>query len=68
MAEEAKIPSFFVYRHEEPNAVQHVWQVIQPSDMIIAAESVPNLTGIDSTQLRYEETGAGKVAHLLKQW
>ena len=68
MAEEAKIPSFFVYRHQEPNAVQHVWQVVQPSDMIIAPESVSNLTGIDSTQLRYEETDAGKVAHLLKQW
>ncbi len=68
MAEEANIPSFFVYRHKEPDAVQHVWQVIRPSDMIIAAEGVSNLTGIDSAQLHYEETDAGKIAHLSKQW
>ncbi|GAC1432253.1 MAG: hypothetical protein PVS3B3_34790 [Ktedonobacteraceae bacterium] len=68
MAEEAKIPSYFVYRHREPNAIQQVWQVVQPSDMIIAAECVPDLTGIDTAQLRYEETEAGKIAHLSKQW
>ncbi|GAC1400540.1 MAG: hypothetical protein NVS4B12_09470 [Ktedonobacteraceae bacterium] len=68
MAQEANVPSFFVYRHKEPNAVQHVWQVVQPSDMIIAAESVPDLTGIKPDQVSYEDTEAGKVAHLLKQW
>lgn len=68
MAQEANVPSFFVYRHKEPNAVQHVWQVVQPSDMIIAAESVPDLTGIKPDLVRYEDTEAGKVAHLLKQW
>jgi len=68
MAEEAKIPSVFVYRHREPNAVQHVWQVVQPSDMIIAAESVSDLTGIDTAQVRYEDTEVGKIAHLSKQW
>ena len=68
LAEEAKIQSFFVYRHREPNAVQHVWQVIQPSDMIIAAESIANLAGIDAAQLQYEDTETGKIAHLTKQW
>ena len=68
MAEEEKIPSLFVYRHKEPEAVQHVWQVVQPSDMIIAAEHVPDLTGILPDQIQYEETDAGKVAHLLKNW
>ncbi len=68
LAEEAKLESYFVYRHKEPNAVQHVWQVIQPSDMIIAAENVANLTGIDTDQVRYEDTMAGKIAHLTKQW
>jgi len=68
MAEEAKIPSLFVYRHKEPKAVQHVWQVVHPSEMIIAAESVSDLTGIEPDQVRYEETEAGKIAHLLKQW
>ncbi len=68
MAEEAKIPSLFVYRHKEPEAVQHVWQVVQPSDMIIAAEHVPELTGILPDEIEYEETDTGKVAHMLKKW
>ena len=68
LAEEAKIASVFVYRHREPNAVQHVWQVIQPADMILAAEHVPDLTGIQPDQTEYEETKDGKVAHLLKKW
>ncbi len=68
LAEEAKIQSFFVYRHREPNAIQDVWQVVQPLDMIIAAESVSNLEGIDAAQLRYEDTEMGKIAHLTKQW
>jgi len=68
MAEEAKVPSLFVYRHKEPKAVQHVWQVVHPSEMIIAAESVSDLTGIEPDQVRYEETETGKIAHLLKQW
>ncbi len=67
-AEQAKLLSLFVYRHKEPEAVQHVWKVVQPSDMIIAAEHVPDLTGIQPDQIEYEETDDGKVAHLLKQW
>ncbi|GAC1389204.1 MAG: hypothetical protein NVS4B11_00900 [Ktedonobacteraceae bacterium] len=68
MAQEAKVPSLFVYRHMEPHAVQHVWQVVHPADMIIAAEHVSDLKGIEPDQIRYEDTDAGKVAHLLKQW
>ncbi len=67
-AQEANVPGLFVYRHKQPNAVQHVWQVVHPSDMIIAADNVSKLTGIEPDQTRYEETDAGKVAHLLKQW
>ncbi len=67
-AEQAKLPSLFVYRHKEPEAVQHVWQVVQPSDMIIAAEHVLDLTGILPDQIEYEETDDGKIAHLLKKW
>ena len=68
MAQEAKVDSLFVYRHKEPNAVQHVWEVVHPSEMIIAAENVQNLTGIEADQVQYEDTKTGKVAHLLKQW
>ncbi len=68
LAEEGKIPSHFVYRHREPNAVQQVWQVVKPSDMIIAAENVAKLTGIDGVQTNYEDTTTGKIAHLTKQW
>ncbi len=68
MAQEANVSSLFVYRHREPNAVKHVWHVVHPSDMIIAAESVPKLTGIKPDEIRYEDTASGKVAHLLKQW
>ena len=68
LAQEAKTPSKFVYRHREPNAIQHVWRVVHPADMIIGAESVPELTGFEHDQIRYEETDAGKVAHVLKKW
>jgi len=67
-AQEAGVPSLFVYRHGQPDAVQHVWQVVHPYDMIIAAENVSKLTDIKPDEIRYEETDAGKVAHLLKQW
>ena len=53
LAEEAKIPSVFVYRHKKPNAVQDIWQVIQPADMILAAEHVSDLTGIQADQIQY---------------
>ena len=68
MALAAHIDSLFVYRHKEPNAVQHVWQVVHPAEMIIAAENVQNLTDIEPDQVRYEDTDTGKIAHLLKQW
>ena len=68
MAQEAKVDSLFVYRHKEPNAVQHVWEVVHPSEMIIAAENVQNLTGVKADEVQYEDTKTGKVAHLLKQW
>jgi len=68
MAQEAKVDSLFVYRHKERNAVQHVWEIVHPSDMIIAAENMQNLTGVEPDEVQYEDTNAGKVAHLLKQW
>ncbi len=68
MAEEAEIASSFIYRHKEPNAVQHIWQVIQPADMILAVEHMSDLTTIQPDQIQYEDTDDGKIAHLLKHW
>lgn len=68
MALEAHVPSLFVYRHKEPGAAFHVWQVVHPSDTIIAADQVSALQDIQPDQIRYEETSTGKVAHLVKQW
>jgi hypothetical protein len=68
VAQEADVPSFFVYRHGQPDAVQHVWEVVRPSDTVIAADNVAKLTDIKPDEIRYEETDAGRVAHLLKRW
>ncbi len=68
VAQEANVPSFFVYRHGQPDAVQHVWEVVQPSDTVIAADNVAKLTDIKPDEIRYEETDDGRVAHLLKKW
>jgi len=48
--------------------VSHVWQVVHPSDTVIAADQVSALKNIQPDQVEYEDTPSGKVAHLLKQW
>lgn len=70
LALKAKIPTRrFYYLQEQPDAVAHAWQVIQPHDTVIAAAAdAAELTDINPDRIRYELTPTGKVAHLLKTW
>ena len=68
-AQEAHIPSRFIYRHLEPDAAYQVWRVVHPSETLIAEDQMPTLgKSIKADQVEYEDTAKGKVARLVKQW
>lgn len=68
LATEAKIQSVFVYRHMEPGAVEHVWSIVKPHDLIVDADKVQKLKDINVDEIKYEETSDGNIAHMLKKW
>ncbi len=69
LAQENKIACRFIYRHQEPDAIYHVWQELHPQDTIIATEQLPELQRL-LQQLHpkrtYDEaTSAGPVKHIV---
>lgn len=68
LAQEAKIGRRFVYRHESPRTVAHIWQAIHPHDTVVAADEAAEVEDLNPDRVRYETTSEGKVAHLLKTW
>ena len=67
-AQKAKIQRRFVYRKAQPGTISHVWHVVRPRDIVIAADNATNLLDVNPDRVRYEITPKGKVAHLLKTW
>jgi amino acid transporter len=64
-----KIPTRkYVYLQGEPERVSQVWQMVHPSDTVLAAKDSQQFTDINPDRIRYELTPEGKVAHLLKKW
>lgn len=68
LAREAKVSRSFVYRQRENTETFGVWKMIQPSDVILSAETAKKVGDINPDRIRYEYTSSGKIAHLLKQW
>ena len=68
LARKAKIPRRYVYRAKVPGAISRIWHIIHPRDIVIAADHATDLKDVNPDRVRYEITGHGKVAHLLKTW
>jgi amino acid transporter len=68
LAQKAKIARRFVYRLQEPEVVERIWQVVHPRDLVISPENTSLLEEINPDHIRYEVTPDGRVAHLLKSW
>jgi hypothetical protein len=68
LAQKAKIARRFVYRLQEPDVVERIWQVVHPRDLVISPENISLLEEINPDGIRYEVTPDGRVAHLLKNW
>jgi amino acid transporter len=68
LAQKAKIARRFVYRQQEPEALEGIWQVVHPRDLVISPENTSLFEEINPDRIRYEVTPEGRVAHLLKSW
>jgi amino acid transporter len=68
LAQKAKIARRFVYRQQEPEVIERIWQVVHPRDLVIWPENTSLLEQINPDRIRYEMTPDGSVAHLLKSW
>ncbi|GAC1380925.1 MAG: hypothetical protein NVSMB33_07330 [Ktedonobacteraceae bacterium] len=68
LAQKEKINRRYVYRFNDPRAIRNVWNIVQPQDVMAAAEHVSDLESINPDFLRYELTPDGKVVHLVKNW
>ncbi len=68
LAQKSGVKRLFLYRKLELYALEHVWRLVHPQDMVIAAANVSRTQGINPDFIRYEGTSAGKIAHLLKDW
>jgi len=68
LAQKSKVKRLFLYRKLELQAIEQVWRIMHPHDMVIAAEPVSHIQDINPDRIRFEVTPEGKVAHLLKRW
>jgi amino acid transporter len=68
LAQKAKIPRRFVYRHQNPETIARIWQAVHPRDTVLAASTTKEWENINPDRIRYELTPQGKVVHMLKNW
>jgi amino acid transporter len=68
LAQKSKVKRLFLYRKLELHAIEQIWRIMHPHDMVIAAEPVSHIQDINPDRIRFEVTPEGKVAHLLKRW
>ncbi len=67
-AQKEKIQRRYVYRFNDPETIHSVWRIVEPKDVMAAAEHVSDLESINPDHVRYELTPDGKVVHLVKNW
>jgi amino acid transporter len=68
LAQKAKIARRYVYRLQEPEALERIWLVVHPRDIVISPENTSLFGEINPDRMRFELTPDGRVAHLLKSW
>ncbi|MFL5652914.1 MAG: APC family permease [Ktedonobacteraceae bacterium] len=68
LAQQAKIARRYVYRLHEPEALERIWLVVHPRDIVISPENTSLFGEINPDRIRFELTADGRVAHLLKSW
>ncbi len=68
LAQKAKIARRYVYRLQGPQALERIWLVIHPRDIVISPENTSLFGEINPDRIRYEVTAEGSVAHFLKSW
>ena len=68
LAQKAKIARRYVYRLQEPEALERIWLLVHPRDIVISPENTSLFGEINPDRIRYELTPDGRVAHLLKSW
>jgi hypothetical protein len=68
LAQKAKIARRYVYRLQEPEALERIWLVVHPRDIVISPENTSLFGEINPDRIRFELTPDGRVAHLLKSW
>jgi amino acid transporter len=66
-AEDANVECRFIYRHREPDAAYHIWEMTHPYDTIVAPQEVQELQQMHPNRTYEEATASGKVVHLLKE-
>jgi hypothetical protein len=65
LAQEAHIESRFIYRHQAPGTLYHVWQGLHPQDTIIADKQKSEVQQIHPKRTYEETTPNGQLTHLL---
>ncbi len=65
LAEEAEVPGRFVYRLEEPGAVERIWHAVHPVETILLPEQKAVLSSITPAHTYEETTSEGKVLHMV---
>jgi hypothetical protein len=68
LAQKAMIARRYVYRQQEPQALERIWLVVHPRNIVISPENTSLFGEINPDRIRYEVTPDGRVAHLLKSW
>lgn len=68
LARRERVPRRFIYQLATPEKLAQVWTFVQPRDVVLPAALVDQAHEINPDRLRYEMTGNGRVAHLVKHW
>ena len=68
LAQKEKIQRRFIYRQQEPEVLEQIWQVIHPRDIVISPENASLFKEINPDRIRYEMVPGGSIAHFLKSW
>jgi amino acid transporter len=65
LAQQAGIVCRFIYRHQDPDVINHVWQELHPQNTIISEDQISAVQQLHPKHTSTEFTIAGPVIHLL---
>jgi hypothetical protein len=68
LAQQARAPHLFYYRQQSPQVVEHMWQMVHPHEIVVAADNASQVEYVNPDSIRYERAPHGRVIHLHKHW